>query len=136
MPSELPKVYGTMAPVSTMVFADGLLAQHRRGRLHGIGAVGDDDATFGGGGAALQDQLAVGIGHLQAVDHHEGFDRDVEPAAAQPQHVGEVRSLKNSSPVNSLYSLSKVPPVTRMRKAVHAIVSNESSIATIARIWI
>ena len=37
---------------------------------------------------------AAGIGHLQAVDHHEGFDIDVQAAAAEAEHVGEVGLLE------------------------------------------
>src|ERR1017187_5922249 len=77
---------------------DGLAAdaaaQHSGGVLHGIGAVGDDNARGRGGFTAFQNELAAGIGHLQAVDHHEGFDGEIEAAAAQLEHVGDVSLLE------------------------------------------
>src|SRR5450759_5541095 len=64
-PSELPKVYGTMAPVSTTVLP-----------------------------FSAAPSTAAGIGHLQAVDRHEGFDLHLQQAAAKPQHVAGVRALE------------------------------------------
>ena len=64
--------------------------------------------------AALEDEAPVGGGHLQAVDHHEGVDGDMEAAAAQAEHSWTWVCWKYSSPVSSLYSLSNVPPVTKI----------------------
>ena len=38
--------------------------------------------------------MAVGGGHVQAVDHHEGLDGDLEAAAAEAEHVVEVGALE------------------------------------------
>src|ERR1017187_2813518 len=40
------------------------------------------------------DVAAVGIGHLQAVDHHEGFDLHFQQAPAETQHVAGMRALE------------------------------------------
>ena len=90
------------------------LPEHGRGLLHGVGAVRDHDAGVRRGAAALEDQAAVVVRHLQAVDHHQGLDIDLEQRAAEPSISGTCVSLKKSSPVSSLYSLSKVPPVTKI----------------------
>src|ERR1035438_8483375 len=44
--------------------------------------------------APLQDVAAPRIGHLQAVDHHEGFDLHFQQAAAETEHVAGVRALE------------------------------------------
>jgi len=60
------------------------------GVCHGVGAVGDDDAVFGGLSAAVQDALSVCFCHGEAVFHHDGVDDDFEVAVAEFQHLGDV----------------------------------------------
>ena len=60
--------------------------------------MGDYDVRFGALAAAIENAMPVGFGHLQAVDHHERLDDDVEMAPAQAQHVRYVRLLKEQFP--------------------------------------
>jgi len=60
----------------------------------GIGAVGDQNPLVGIALAIVGDDGAIGIGHLQAVDHHQGFDVDIEGATPGDQHFGEVGILE------------------------------------------
>ena len=71
---------------------DDRLAAHtagnRRRRLdHRVGAVRDDDARLLALGAVADDQLAIGVGHVEAVDHHQRADRHLDARAAEPQHL-------------------------------------------------
>ena len=74
--------------------AGNAFAEDGGGLLHGVGAVGDDNTAGGVAGAAVEQQLPVRIGHLQAVDHHEGFDIHLEMAPAQPEHIGDVGAIE------------------------------------------
>ena len=69
-------------------------AQSGRRFRHGVGTVGDDDPAFDRGVTAGDDGSPAGIGHLEAVDHHERFDFDAELAAAEAEHIGNVGVLK------------------------------------------
>ena len=63
----------------------------RRGGLdHRVGAVGDDDRSLRAGAAPFDDARPAGVVHVQAVDHHHGLDRDVEPRSPEPQHLADV----------------------------------------------
>jgi hypothetical protein len=89
-PSELPKVLGDHGAGENNGLAGDAVAEDRGGLVHGVGAVGDDNPAGGVVGAPVEQQLPVGIGHLQAVDHKEGFDIHLEVAPAQLEHVGDV----------------------------------------------
>jgi hypothetical protein len=69
-------------------------AQSGRRLRHGVGTVGDDDPAFERGLAAGEDSSPAGVGHLEAVDHHERFDFDAELAAAEAEQIGNVGVLK------------------------------------------
>ena len=43
---------------------------------------------------------AVGIGHFQAVDHHQGFDVGVNGTTPGDQHLGQVGILEIQFPFN------------------------------------
>jgi len=40
--------------------------------------------------------VAIGVGHLQAVDHHQRADADLDARAAEPQHLGRCVSVNES----------------------------------------
>jgi hypothetical protein len=42
----------------------------------------------------LDDGRAILFGHLQAVDHHQRSDCNIESAAAEPQHFGDLGILE------------------------------------------
>ena len=46
------------------------------------------------GQAPFENRLAIGRRHLQAVDHHQRFDLDIELAPPKLQHVWSVRMLE------------------------------------------
>src|ERR1022692_1564875 len=73
-------------------------AEDTGGLLHSVGPVGDDDPVGAGGEATFEDQCTVRVGHLEAVDHHQRFDLDVQAAPPQPEHIGEVRVLEKKLP--------------------------------------
>ena len=65
--------------------------ERARGLDHRVGAVGDDDRPLRARAAALDDRRAAGVVHVEAVDHHHGLDRDVQPRPPEPQHLADVR---------------------------------------------
>ena len=71
--------------------------QRPRGLDHRVGAVGDDDAGFRRIAAAPDDVGAAALVEVEAVDHHHGLDRDVEPAPAALQHLLDVRVLEEET---------------------------------------
>ena len=73
--------------------ADGV-PQHGGGLLHRVRAMGDHDAVFLRAQTMLQDQPPVVAGHLKAVDHHQRADVDLQMAAAEMQHLGDMRVLE------------------------------------------
>src|SRR5438477_1757661 len=74
-------------------------ARNRRGGFgHGVGAMGNDDAILLRAEAILHDERAIGIGHLQAVEHHDGADGHVDPRTSEPEHLGDVGVLKKELP--------------------------------------
>src|SRR5208283_4075022 len=48
--------------------------------------------------ASAQDHAAMLTGHLQAVDNQQGLDVHIQPAAAQAEHIVEMRLLKEQLP--------------------------------------
>ena len=46
----------------------------------------------------LHDEGATGIGHLEAVDHHDGSDGNLDPRTSQLQHFRNVGVLKKELP--------------------------------------
>ena len=46
--------------------------------------------TSSGFGDAVDDDISVGVGHFQAIDHHERFDVDIYCAAAPLKHLRQV----------------------------------------------
>jgi hypothetical protein len=52
--------------------------------------MGNHDPIFFAVAALMGDQLAVFVGHLQAIDHHEGSDLEVESRAAHLQQIVQV----------------------------------------------
>ena len=104
---------------------DDRLARARRQRggqrprrlHHRVRAVRDDDAASRrASGTASTMQRAVGVGHVEAVDHHQRLGSTPRRRQRPSRSIsGRCVSLKNSEPVSSLYSLSNVPPVTKIR---------------------
>ena len=90
-----PKSVGNHGPSkhNGFVFQIGI-GQVSRRFDDGIGAVGDQNPLVSIALAIVGDDGAVGIGHLQAVDHHQGLDVDIEGAAAGDQHFRQVGVLK------------------------------------------
>jgi hypothetical protein len=62
--------------------------------------VRDDDLPLLALPAVLRDDLPVGVLHVQAVDHHDRAHVEVQPAAAEPQHLGQVRLGEDQPRVN------------------------------------
>jgi hypothetical protein len=91
--------------------------------------VGDDDEVLLGLKAVLHDEGAIGVGHFEAVDHHDCTDGHPHSRTSQPEHLRDVGILKKELAGRSLYSLSKVPPVTRIRMAMAKIVRGEPKLA-------
>ena len=59
----------------------------------------DDDAVLRDGPALLDDNVTIGFGHLEAVDHHQRSHFERKPAAAQAQHFSQVRVLEKEAPL-------------------------------------
>lgn len=70
-----------------------------RSLLHRVGSVGDHDPILGDLKAMIQDELPVLIGHIQAVDHHQGSDVDLELAPAQFEHFLKMRVLEEKTAI-------------------------------------
>jgi hypothetical protein len=79
---------------------------------HRVGAVGHDDAHLGTARAAVNNPRAIGVGHIEAVDHHQRLDRRLDSRAPEAQHLGQMGGAKRQPPVD-LTDLVEVPPVTR-----------------------
>jgi hypothetical protein len=61
---------------------------------HRVGSVGDDDPGFLALRAVTDDQFAVGVGQLQAVNHHQRAESDLHARSSQAKHLGQVRVSK------------------------------------------
>ena len=116
-PSELPNFIGIMAPVRTMVLFFTFSASTFAVSLM-VSVPWVIQSVFLRMIALVSDQFPVFIRHFQAVNHHQCpyFNRYF--AAAHFQQVCMWVSLKYNCPFSSLYSLSKVPPVMKMRIAI------------------
>lgn len=57
---------------------------------HAVGPVGQEDALAQIFAAVVDDDVPVLLGHLQAIDHHEGLDVDVEGTSPSVKHFLEV----------------------------------------------
>src|SRR3954462_10412065 len=44
--------------------------------------------------AVLHDEIPIGVGHVQAIGHHDGANGYVHLRPSQPEHLGNVRILK------------------------------------------
>ena len=93
-PSELPKAYGTIAPVSTIVFPRPASPSTRA-----VSAIVSVPCVITIGSSAaerqlLEDELAIRLRHLQAVDHHQRAHGELEPAAPELQHLLDVGVLE------------------------------------------
>src|SRR5262245_2878004 len=67
----------------------------RSGRLdHRVGAVRDQNSRLRRLPALIDDDRAIGVGHFETVDHHQGPHGHVQPAPAEPQHLGQMRVLE------------------------------------------
>src|SRR6185436_14145594 len=71
--------------------------QRPRGLDHRVGAVRDDEAGFRRIAAATDDVGAAALVEVEAVDHHYGLDRHVDPAPAAIQHLLDVRVLEKET---------------------------------------
>jgi hypothetical protein len=67
------------------------LSKDARRFFHGIRAMGNDNVGFPAFEAIVQNDCPVGLGHLEAVDHHQGPDIHLYSASAQLEHFGQVR---------------------------------------------
>jgi hypothetical protein len=56
--------------------------------------VGDDDEVLLGLKAVLHDEGAIGVGHFEAVDHHDCTDGHPHSRTSQPEHLRDVGILK------------------------------------------
>ena len=91
-------MYGTIAPVNTIVLPSRPPSAARPCRLHQrIGSVRDHDRVLLGGTTPLHDPSPALFVHVQAIDHCHGFDGEVEPGAPQPQHFRDVRIAKEQA---------------------------------------
>lgn len=88
-------------------FAFDARSKHAGGFRHGIRAVRDDDARLGNSAALLDDQVAVGIRHVEAVHHHEGPQFDGQATAAERKHLGQMRILEKEPAVDLVVFLVK-----------------------------
>ena len=71
--------------------------------------MGNDDAILLRPQAVLHDEGAIGIGHLQTVDHHDGADGNLDPRTSQPEHFRDVGVLKKEPPRVLVVFLIKGP---------------------------
>src|SRR5258708_19932934 len=56
--------------------------------------MGHDDPSLGGLAAAGHDRRPARLVHVEAVAHHGRLNRKIEPGAAEPQHLLDVRVLE------------------------------------------
>src|SRR5204863_9826701 len=57
---------------------------------HGVGAVRDHDLRLRRLAAGLEDHAAIGVAHVETVDHHHRAHGEVEMTAPELQHLVEV----------------------------------------------
>ena len=55
------------------------------------------------------DQLSVGVGHVEAVDHHQRLHRDLDARAAEAQHLRDVRVAEEQPAVEFVILLVEGP---------------------------
>jgi len=67
----------------------------------------------------LQDVPAVGVGHVERIDHHQGPDLDLEARPPQPEHLGDVRVLEEEVSGELVVLLVERPPGDEDADDVH-----------------
>ena len=60
--------------------------------------MGNDDSILLGPQTVLHDEGAIGIGHIEAVDHHDGANGNLDSRTSQPKHFRDVSILKKELP--------------------------------------
>lgn len=90
-------------------FLFNMFSQHLRRFHHRVGAVGDDNFIFRRFFAMLQNELPVGVGHLETVDHHDGAQIDFQTAAPELQHFVDVRVFEIQRAVDFVVLFVKRP---------------------------
>ena len=93
-----PKSFGLGTPELGARFALLRREDGARGLRHRVRPVGHHDPGLARVPAALDDAGAVGLGHVEAVDHEERLDVDVEAAAAALEHLRDVGVLEEQAP--------------------------------------
>jgi hypothetical protein len=46
----------------------------------------------------LDDERAIGVGHIETVDHHDGANCYLDPGAPEPKHFRDMSVLKKELP--------------------------------------
>ena len=83
---------------------------HRTGgHSHRVGAVSDHYAPLRHTAALRDNDLAIAVRHLQAIDHHQRADFDLELAAPEIEHLGKMRIFEVQPPVDLVILLIKGP---------------------------
>ena len=97
-PSELPNAYGIIAPVRTTVLpgtpAASAAAVSTIVSVPCVMTMRDSGALD----AVADNQLAIGIGHVEAVHHHQRSDGHIDARPAEAQHLGQVRVAERQRP--------------------------------------
>jgi hypothetical protein len=71
--------------------------------------VRDHDLVLRGLAAVLEDQPAIRVRHLEAVDHHQRADLEREAAAPELQHLVDVRVAEAQPPRDLVVRLVEGP---------------------------
>ena len=79
-------------------FAETAPRNRGGGSGHRVGAMGDDDPILLGLKAVLHDEGAIGFGHFEAVDHHDGANGNLDSRTSQSEHFRDVSILKKELP--------------------------------------
>jgi hypothetical protein len=72
---------------------------------HRVGTMRDDDAVLAAARAGINDPRAIGVGHVEAVDHHQRLDRRLDARAAEAQHLGQMRGPERETAVDLVVGL-------------------------------
>ena len=90
-----------------------------------VGAVSDDDAFFTARSAILENEFAVFVSHLKAIDHHQRSQLNRNLATSKLKHFGDMGVFKIKAPADLVIFFVERPAGNEYSNAAHCLSLGE-----------